>query len=102
MSKSHAEFLTKRDEDDLRSILKTTYGRRFISRLLLSCGVTVTGVNFENSNMTYFNAGMRSIGNAMLNEVLRLNPDAYTDMRRMDKEDEDARRLDAEQHHNDD
>src|ERR1035437_4197059 len=97
MSKSVAEFVAKRDEDDLRSILKTVYGKRFISRLLISTGVTRTGVDFDNANLTYFNAGMRSIGNALMNEVIRINPEAYNDMRKMDKEDEDARRTEHEQ-----
>ena len=101
MTKSVAEFIAKRDEDDLRSILKHVYGRRFISRLLISSGVNRTGVDFDNANLTYFNAGMRSIGNALMNEVIRINPDAYNDMRKMDKEDEDARRNEHDQRDDD-
>jgi hypothetical protein len=97
MSKNTAEFIAKRDEDDLRSILKTIYGKRFISRLLISTGVNRTGVDFDNALLTYFNAGMRSIGNALMNEVIRINPEAYNDMRKMDKEDEDARKSEREQ-----
>ena len=97
MKKTFAEFIIKRDEDDLRSILKTVYGKRFISRILVSCGVHITGAVFENVNLTYFNLGKRSIGTALLNETIRINPEAYQDILKMDKEDEDARRAEREQ-----
>lgn len=96
-SQSMAEFIRMRDEEDLRSILKETWGKRFISRLLLSCGVHQTPVDFINTNQMYFLNGKQSIGNALLTEVMRINPDAYRDMTKMDKEDEDARRLESEQ-----
>jgi hypothetical protein len=92
-----SEFIARRDDEDLRSVLKTAYGQRFISRMLLSCGVHEMRINFENDNLTYFNAGTRSIGNALLKEVMRIKPEVYALMAKMDMEDEDARKAEHEQ-----
>ena len=97
-----AEFIARRDDEDLRSVLKTAYGQRFISRLLISCGVHEMRINFENNNLTYFNAGTRSIGNALLKEVMRIRPEVYALMAKMDQEDEDARRNEHDEHSDDD
>jgi hypothetical protein len=92
-----AKFIAARNEEDLRSILNVSWGQRFISQLLYDCGIYNTGADFNNINVTYFNAGMRSIGNALLARVLAINPDAYKAMKKQDKEDQDARELEAEQ-----
>ncbi len=97
-----AEFIAKRDDDDLRSVLKTSYGQRFMSRLLLSCGVHRTPMFADSVRITDFNLGKQSIGNAILQEVMRIKPEVYPIMAKMDQEDEDARRNEREQHRDDD
>jgi hypothetical protein len=94
---SHAQFITHRDEEDLRSLLKTVYGQRFISRLLISCGVHKAPIALESKELTYIRIGMQQIGNAILQEVMRIKPEVYATMAKMNREDEDAREREYEQ-----
>lgn len=93
---SHIDFITRRDEDDLRSVLKTSYGQRFVSRLLISCGVHKVPLALESKELTYLKIGMQSIGNGLLQEVMRIKPEVYAIMAKMSQEDEDARQLEFE------
>lgn len=95
-SKSMAEFIAIRDDEDLRSVLKETWGQRFVSRVLISCGVGETPLAADDK-MTYLKLGKQSIGNALLSEVKRIKPEVLTIMAKMEREDEDARKLEAEQ-----
>lgn len=99
---THADFITRRDEDDLRSILKTTYGQRFVSRVLISCGVHKAPIALENDKLTYMYIGMQQVGNALLKEVMRIKPEVYALMCKLNQEDEDARRNELDQQHGDD
>jgi hypothetical protein len=65
------------DTEDLRSILKSKWGRRFLWRFLKKCGIHQLGVDFENTNTTYFNAGMRNIGNSLYAQILEVNEEAF-------------------------
>jgi hypothetical protein len=94
---SHIDFIARRDEDDLRSVLKTVYGQRFISRLLISCGVHKTPIALESEKLTYMRLGMQQIGNGLLQEVMRIKPEVYATMVKLDQEDEDARAREHEQ-----
>ena len=94
---NHIDFITQRDEDDLRSVLKTVYGQRFISRLLISCGVHKAPIALESKELTYLRIGMQQIGNAVLQEVMRLKPEVYAVMAKMNQEDEDARSREQQQ-----
>jgi len=87
------ERMRKRDEEDVRSILKTEYGKRFIWRLLGKCGIHQLGVVMDNPNATYFNAGMRNIGNTLLAQVLEIKPESYVEMTKMAKGDERERSI---------
>ena len=93
---SHIDFITRRDEDDLRSVLKTSYGQRFVSRLLISCGVHKVPLALESKELTYLKIGMQSIGNGLLQEVMRIKPEVYAIMAKMNQEDEDARQRECE------
>ena len=97
-----AEFIARRDEDDLRTILKTVPGQRFISRILISCGVHRTPLALESDKLTHIKIGMQTIGNGLLQEVMRIKPDVYQTMVKMEQEDEDARRAEHEQSRSDD
>lgn len=93
----YIDFITQRDEDDIRSVLKTSYGQRFISRLLISCGVHKAPLALESNELTYIRIGMQQIGNAVLQEVMRIKPEVYAVMAKMNQEDEDARAREHEQ-----
>lgn len=95
-SKSMADFIAIRDDEDLRSVLKETWGQRFISRILISCGVGQTPYS-PDEKLTYMQLGKQSIGNALLDEVKRIKPEVLTIMAKMEREDEDARKLESEQ-----
>ena len=62
----------ERDRSDLKSILATAQGRRFLWRLFCLCG------NFRMSFrpdalVTAFNEGQRNIGNLILGEAMGLD-----------------------------
>lgn len=92
-TEQYLERMAARDRDDLRSILNTAHGRRFIWRLLSKCGIHQLGVVMDSINATYFNAGMRNIGNTLLAQVLEVKPEAYLEMTKMAKGDEHDRRI---------
>lgn len=92
-----AEFIARRNEEDLRSVLKEPWGQRFVSQLLYDCGIYETGIDFDNIRKSDFNAGRRSIGLALQAKVLELNPEAMRNIRKHDQEDAHARRTEMEQ-----
>lgn len=71
-------------EDDLKFLLKTEQGRRFLWRLLSVCGLYKQSAEASGS-WTYFNEGKRWVGNKFFFEIVKTDPDAYT---RMIKEDQ--------------
>jgi hypothetical protein len=66
--------------EDLKWILSTQQGRRFIWRLLGDCGVF--RISMTGSSYTFFNEGKRSIGNALYADVLGADDEAYLKMRK--------------------
>lgn len=87
----YATRIRNRDVEDMRSILKSAYGQRFMWRLLSRCGVLHQSFVAGSPDATAFNEGRRSIGNALLAEVLEIRPEAYVEMTKKAKEDEDVR-----------
>lgn len=70
---------------DLRQILATDYGRRFIWRYLEECHVF--GSVFNNSgSITYFNEGRRDVGRVLLADVTEANDEALIQMMRESKD----------------
>ena len=62
--------------EDLRSVLKTSAGRNVLWQVLEQAnvfGISYTG----ESNSTFFNEGMRNIGNRLLAHIQQANPDAF-------------------------
>ena len=82
---SHAEFMRKRNEEDLRSILKTPYGKRFVYRLIKP--VFMTAWIQGEVDTTAYNEGRRSLGIALFEEVKRIDPEAYLKMVSAEKKD---------------
>jgi hypothetical protein len=87
------ERIRKRDEEDIRSILKTEYGKRFIWRFLGRCGTFHQSIVFGSPDASAFNEGRRSIGNTLLAQVLEIKPEAYVEMTKMSKGDERERNM---------
>ena len=85
---TYAEKMAEWDDENLRSILKFKYGREYIWGLLKKCGINQLGVSFESPYATYFNAGMRNIGNIILDQVTRLDPEAYLLMMKAARQEE--------------
>lgn len=74
--------------DDLRSLLDTEWGRRFIWRLLDHCKIHAS-VFEPNSKMAY-NSGVQDVGHFILGEVMQARPEAYIQMMREHQERNDG------------
>ena len=74
----------RREEEinDLRAVLSSVSGRRFIWRLLERGGVFRSSFNAESDSYTAFNEGRRNLGLLVLNDILETDPDAFTLMQR--------------------
>lgn len=72
---------SKRDEElaDMRFILSSVEGRRFIWRYLSRCRIFEVSY-LGNANDTIFNEGSREIGLRILDEVTHADPRAYMKM----------------------
>ena len=87
-----AERQHNQEVEDLRSILKTVYGKRFVWKWLGAAGIFRQSFIAGSADSTAFNEGRRSIGNALLAEVLEVRPDSYSEMVKYAKEEEDVRK----------
>ena len=81
VSKSKAKDKRAREIEieELREILATVAGRRFVWRYLSKCqvfGQTAT----QSGSWTYFNEGARSIGLQLFSELNEANPEAFVKM----------------------
>ena len=66
----------RQDEiDDIRFVLSTRQGRRFIWRHLTNAGIFQSC--FTGNSSTFFNEGRRDIGLKILAEVNASSPDSY-------------------------
>lgn len=74
----------RREEEtnDLRAVLSSASGRRFVWRLLERGGVFRSSFNAESDSYTAFNEGRRNLGLLVLNDILEADPDAFTLMQR--------------------
>lgn len=85
--KKIAETATKEERErelqlaDLRFILGSPQGRRFIWRLLGHCRVFSSVFNHSGS-MTYYNSGMQDVGHFVQAEVIEAKREAYFEMMR--------------------
>lgn len=74
--------------EDMRRILETDYGRRFVWRYLGIAGVFQS--SFTGNSTTFFNEGRREIGLKLLADVTDAKPDAYVQMTLEAKKSEEA------------
>lgn len=72
---------------DLKGIMATRQGRRFIKRLLDVAGVFVLTHAGEMTHASAFNEGQRSFGNRLLAQAMSWCLEEYVQMLREDLED---------------
>ena len=72
----------EREIEELRGLLATYGGRRFVWRLMEQCGFHRLSYAGMNHAETDFREGRRSIGNWLFSEVFTADEEAYTIMRR--------------------
>lgn len=66
------------EQNDLRGILATPSGRRFIWKHLSECGTFHTSFTGEQTNLTHFKLGQQNIGFYLLSQIHQADPDAYS------------------------
>lgn len=71
---------------DMKKMMSTREGRRFVWRLLDRAGVFRT--SFTGNSTTFFNEGQRNIGLIVLADVMAAAADQYVVMMNESKEDE--------------
>lgn len=72
-------FSRRQQIEDLRAILSSPNGRRFLWRYLDECGVFRSSYDASGSKV-YFNEGIRNVGNKLLSEITEANPKAFAEM----------------------
>ena len=82
------KWIEDKDAEDMRSLLKEKWGRRFVWRFLSKAGVFSQSFNADASIMA-FNEGRRSIGLTLLSQVMEINPEAYLQMAKSNKKEEE-------------
>ena len=83
----------ERENSDLRFVLKSPEGRRFVWRYMEKGKAFQDPFCFENTNSTHYNLGRQSISRDLLNDVLEAKPEVYEQMVNERKaEDEDDKR----------
>lgn len=70
--------IEQQQKDDMRTILATPEGRRFLWRLLGHCRINQS-VFEPNSKMAY-NSGMQDVGHFVLGEIVSARAEAYLQM----------------------
>jgi hypothetical protein len=73
-----AKLGREQEVSDIRKILESDYGRRFVWRYLTTAGVFQT--SFTGNSTTFFNEGRRDVGLKILADVMEAMPDAYIQM----------------------
>lgn len=62
---------------DLRIVMATPAGRRFISRLIEACGVYGASYDPGSERQTAYNEGRRAVGHSVIEHVHRVCPDSW-------------------------
>jgi hypothetical protein len=74
----------EKELDDVRAVLDTGAGLRFVWRILNEAGVFMTSFTGEAPS-TFFNEGRREMGLRVLADLIDAKPDAYLQMIQMTK-----------------
>lgn len=78
----------QRDFDDLKAVLSTRNGRRFLWRTLSNCGVFE--LSYTGTSETYFREGQRNIGLKLMSEINDADKTAMSLMMRESMEDDNV------------
>lgn len=70
----------QRELDDLRHVMGTRQGRRFVWRQLSAAGVFRLSFTYAEPETTIFNEGRRSMGLNLMAEIHQLDPAHYLTM----------------------
>jgi hypothetical protein len=70
----------QRDWNDVRVVMSTKEGRRFVFKILSMCRMNKLSFNPDNPNWTAFNEGARNVGLAIQAEVIQAAPKAWSEM----------------------
>lgn len=78
----------EKEQNDLRFVLGSKQGRRFMYRLLSGTGLYRLSMSLGNTDplLTAFNEGQRNVGLQMLSEITEACPERYTEMLAEQKE----------------
>ncbi len=80
-SAGHKERLRERERrTDLKAILDTVEGRRFLWGQLGKCKVYES--IWESSAKIHYNAGKQDLGHELMDEIIRASPEAYLQMQK--------------------
>ncbi|MFV8851556.1 hypothetical protein [Serratia fonticola] len=83
------EQLQQRHADDVKQVMSTEQGRRFVWGLLSQAGVFQTTFSVD-TNTAMFREGNRNAGLALFNDVFGLCPDLYLTMAAEAEKDREA------------
>ncbi len=78
----------EREQNDLKWVMGSKQGRRFMHRRLEQAGIWKSSFNTNNAAMA-FNEGYRNAGLELLNEIMEACPERYTEMLTEQKEAKD-------------
>lgn len=73
---------------DLKEVLSTVSGRRYIWKILSATGVYKLSAN-NSGSWTYFNEGQRSIGLNIISDIMDVDPDMYPKMQLENKKEKE-------------
>ena len=77
--KTKAQIRREQDKEDLKEILLSPGGRRFLWKILSEC--RIYDISFTGDVWTAFNEGKRQIGLRLIEDIFDASPNAYTEMR---------------------
>lgn len=79
-AKARAKQIRRAEIGDIRSVMSTETGRRFLLRYIALCGVYEPSYMEGSPTGTALNEGMRRIGLCLMKDVSDACPDAYVQM----------------------
>lgn len=82
-----AKLLRERELNDLRFLLNSPEGRRYLWRLMEFCGVYKT--SFTGSSETFYLEGQRNVGLLVIRDIMETEPEAYLLMIKENRKGED-------------
>lgn len=77
-----AQLARAQELDDLKTVMRTKQGRRFIWRFLSEGGIFRDYADVGNTNATFKLAGRRSLALQFFKEIIEECPELYLEMQR--------------------